>query len=138
MHCGLDDAIVIPDEKATLAHLRETFNKTLPGLTKPGDTVVIFWSGHGDVIPVDGKLEHFLIPYDTPEIKLPEKPSREQIQSAIDTLKRTTLTASVLQRWLQDLDGRRIVLIVEACFAGGLHEKGNPGRGFKGLGRVER
>ena len=39
-------------------------------------------------------------------------------------MRRTSLTSDRLQRWLQELDGRRIFVVADACRAGGLHERG--------------
>src|SRR5437764_3753035 len=100
-------------------------------MTEPGDTVVIFWNGHGEPIPTTPKateIEHCLILHDTVDVKLPAKPTEDDVQTAINSLLNSTLSSNLLQRWLQDLDNRRIVFIVEACFSGGLHEKGKAGK----------
>jgi uncharacterized caspase-like protein len=123
--CGLDDAVVLTDEQATLANVEQAL-RALPAKTKPGDTVVLFWSGHGSRFPdLDlRKIVHCLITYDTATIDLPEKPTEAQIRQAIDTMRRTTMTSVRLQRLLQALDGRKIVIVADACHSGGLHLRG--------------
>ncbi|MCA9022187.1 MAG: caspase family protein, partial [Planctomycetaceae bacterium] len=83
--------------------------------TQPGDEVLIFWSGHGDsVADVDGDeqdgRDEVLIPYDA---------NRENI-------KETSITDDTFGRWLQALDGRKIVVLLDACKSGGQanNEKG--------------
>lgn len=50
---GLDDSLLYPDPKtpySTLAHrktIKTAITETLPAVSKPGDTVIIFFSGHG-------------------------------------------------------------------------------------------
>jgi hypothetical protein len=123
--CGLEEEpIVVVDEKATKANLQEQISRKLPAMTKPGDTVIIFWNGHGAPFPtLDGKIEHYLMLHETAIPKLPEKPSPDDVTGLLKSVEDTALSSAVLQRWLQELEGRRIVLVVEACFSGGLHEK---------------
>src|SRR5205823_2955438 len=99
--------------------------KILPARTRPGDTVVLFWSGHGGSFKdADGKINHFLEVHDSLPVTLPEKPSPEQLREAFDRLHQVLLTSRTLQRWLQELDGRRIILVADACHSGGLHAQG--------------
>jgi hypothetical protein len=123
--CGLDEEpIVVPDEKATRANLEELITKKLPVMTKPGDTVIIFWNGHGDPVPLpNGKIEHCLMLNETNIPDLPKNPTPDDMRKLYDAILATSLPSDTLKRWLQALDGRRLVLIVEACFSGGLHEQ---------------
>lgn len=112
--CGLDELpIILTDKEATLAAVEKAIRKQLTALTRPGDVVFLFWSGHGDrIVPEGGtgRMESLLVPY--------EGDNRD-----VAAKRKTMLLASTLMRWLQDLDGRRIVFIVDACFAAGLDPK---------------
>lgn len=123
--CGLsEDAILVTDEKATRANLQEQISRKLPAMTRPGDTVILFWNGHGMPFPtLDGKIEHYLMLHDTDIPNLPAKPTPDDVEKLLRSVNDTALSSAVLPRWLQELEGRRIVLLVEACFSGGLHEK---------------
>ena len=46
--CGLDQVFVLVNEQATWAAIRTAICQTLVRQTQPGDTVFIYWSGHGD------------------------------------------------------------------------------------------
>jgi hypothetical protein len=51
----LDEAIVLTDGQATLKGVEEVIRKSLPAATRPGDLVVLYWSGHcGRAANVDG------------------------------------------------------------------------------------
>jgi hypothetical protein len=65
----LDDVRVFVDEEATLAQMRNAITGWLPDVSRPGDAVFIYFSGHGGQGPddngdeIDGKDE-WLIPHD--------------------------------------------------------------------------
>ena len=95
-------------KKPTLSNLKKVFTEILPEVTKPGDTILIYWSGHGGQCAdtngdeKDGKDE-FLVPYDG---------------DRYDT--KTMLSDDAFGRWCQALDGRKVVFIIDACFSGGM------------------
>jgi hypothetical protein len=60
---------VFANEQATKANLQNAITTWLPSITRPGDTVFIYCSGHGGQVPDDNGDEadgtdEFLVPYD--------------------------------------------------------------------------
>jgi hypothetical protein len=102
--CGVEksNSLLITNEKATLANIRKTLKEEMPKLTQPGDTVFLFWSGHGGQTE-DGKQE-FLVPHD----------------GSGDDIKETMLMDEMFGRWIQELDGRKVLIILDACHSGGM------------------
>ena len=102
-------AKLITGPEATLANIQSAVTGWLVKSTRPGDTVFIFYCGHGGQIDalddseLDGKDE-LLTTYDTD----PER------------LRETSIADDRLARWLQELPGRQIVLMVDSCHSGGL------------------
>ena len=102
--CGVekDNMIYLANEKATLENIRKIVKDELPRLTKPGDTVFLFWSGHGG--QTDDGTKEFLVPHDGSGKDIPG----------------TMLMDEAFGRWIQDLDGRKVLILVDACNSGGL------------------
>jgi uncharacterized caspase-like protein len=118
---GVDDARVLVNEEATLANVREATCKWLPQCTRPGDVVLIYWSGHGARCADDNGDEkdgydEYLVPHDGSLDDLGKK-------------RNTMLLDDTFGRWMQDLDGRRLLVILDTCHSGGQHsrEKGLAG-----------
>ena len=109
-HGKLDEVRVLTDSAATLEAIREAI-RWLAEKTEADDEVFIFWSGHGgqcaddDGDEEDG-FDEYLVPYDA------------QI-SNLATIRRTMLMDDAFGRWLQDLDGRKVAVILDTCFSGG-------------------
>ena len=69
--CGVlsDNVVTFIDEEATLECIKRAFCEVLPEVTKPGDVIFVFWSGHGgrcadeDGDEKDG-YDEYLVPYD--------------------------------------------------------------------------
>lgn len=131
-HCGVTEAFLLLDKDATLANIVAHIREKLVAATRPGDTVFIYWSGHGGRCADDNGdekdgLDEFLVTYDT---KLGDA----------DTLRNTSLLDDAFGRILQDLDGRKIAVILDTCHSGGQanNEKGLQGLdGVKALGDVD-
>ncbi len=184
----LSEARVIVNSEVTLEKMREMITEWLPSATKPGDTVFIYFSGHGAQIPDDDgdekdKLDEVLAPYDAmgPDILLllAERDKAGQLepglsqrvrglfQILVDTINRvlaqlggksapgaeeaasrkaivnllqqTQLTDDELGHWVQKLDGRRVVVILDACRSGGMNKTdGPPDKGLNGGPRGRR
>jgi Domain of unknown function (DUF4384)/Caspase domain len=178
----LSEARVFVNSEATREKMREMITEWLPSATKPGDTVFLFFSGHGSQIPDDDgdekdKLDEVLVPYDAmgpsvlmllskrdQEGKLEPGLSRRVkalFQVVIDTVNRvlaqlggktvpgaedkaysratvsllqqTQLTDDEMGHWVQKLDGRRVVVILDACRSGGMNKTdGPPDKGLNG------
>ena len=110
-HCQLDEVVLLVNEKATLANIQNVIQRGLPAATRPGDLVIIFWSGHGgrtsnlDGTEQDG-FDEYLVPYDG------------SLEPA-DAVRSTMLLDKAFGRWVQNLDGRKLVVIIDACHSGG-------------------
>ncbi|MBC8426492.1 caspase family protein, partial [bacterium] len=95
------------DERATRAQVEKLFQILAQG-TKPGDEIFLYWTGHGaSVADTDGDekdgMDEVLVTYD----------------ASRDDVGRTGVLDDVLRRWVQDLDGRRVIFIADVCLAGG-------------------
>ncbi len=120
-HGGLakEQARLVVDEDATKANLREQITEWLPSITRPGDTVFIYFSGHaarledGDPSEPDGKDET-IGPYDV-DAGPKDLPQSERLRR----FRETNIVDDTLARWLQELHGRQIVLILDTCWSGG-------------------
>lgn len=121
-HGDLDPrrTLLVCDEKATKANLQKLIAHWLPSVTEPGDTVFLYYSGHagqldtGDRTEPDGKDEA-IGPYDLEGGR--EGESREQ---ALARFQETNITDDTLARWLENLQGRHVVLVFDTCHSGGL------------------
>lgn len=97
--------------EATRANIVKHFGTILPSVTMPGDTVLIYWSGHGGRCAdtngdeIDG-LDEFLVTYDT-------------AQTGIGGIPESALLDDEFGRLIQDLDGRRVCVILDTCHSGG-------------------
>ncbi|MDZ4852316.1 MAG: DUF4384 domain-containing protein, partial [Pirellulaceae bacterium] len=66
---GMNQTKLFTNEEATRKNLEQAITQWLPSVSRPGDTVVIYYSGHGGQIPDDNgdeadMLDEFLVPYD--------------------------------------------------------------------------
>jgi hypothetical protein len=122
--CGLTaNPRVLLNEQATLAAVRDAFRE-LAETTRPGDVVIVYWAGHGGRCAAAdggraGAYDAFLLPYDG------------QLGSD-SAMRRTTLLDRTFGRWVQALDGRRVLVILDTCHSGGQIEgqkAGTLGRG---------
>ncbi|MCB9940043.1 MAG: DUF4384 domain-containing protein [Planctomycetaceae bacterium] len=125
-HSGMtpEQTKLLVGEQATSAAFEAAMTKWLPSVSQPGDTVFLFYCGHGGQIPAlddsepDG-LDEVLSTYDMDS----------------DRVRETAVSDDRLARWLQELPGRQIVLLMETCHGGGvvdargmagaLHEEAN-------------
>ena len=113
---GLDGIGLLTDEKATRENIEKAFRE-LKLKSKPGDEIFIYWSGHGSSCADTGGDEEdgrdeFLVPYDG---------------NAADA-EGSMVLDDALGRWVQELDGRKVAVILDACHSGGQAT----GRGIKG------
>jgi hypothetical protein len=109
--CGFERAWVLANEQASRKNIEHAICRQLPSFTRPGDTVVIYWSGHGarcadtDGDEKDG-FDEYLVPHDG------------QLTDA-EAVRRTMILDDTFGRWLQELDGRRVLVILDTCHSGG-------------------
>ncbi len=134
---GLDETYLLLDEQATLAKIVEHIQGKLAQGTRPGDTIFIYWSGHGGRCADDNGdetdgLDEFLVTYDAKT-------------GDLESLRNSMMMDDHFGRLLQHLDGRKVVLMLDTCHSGGqaTAEKGcrNLGlgelNGVKGLGDLD-
>lgn len=102
-----ENTITLVDELATMANVKDLFQEVLPQRTRPGDEVILFWSSHGNQCAdvsgdeKDGKDETLVL-YDSKRLD-PD----------------TQLLDDTFGRWMQNLDGRKILVILDACHSAG-------------------
>ena len=106
----LDGIGLLIDEKATRQNIEKAFRE-LKHKSNPGDEIFIYWSGHGGICAdtggdeADGRDE-FLVPHD----------------GKLEKIEETMILDDALGRWIQELDGRKVVIILDACHSGGQAE----------------
>lgn len=110
--CGFDEVILLTNKRATRVAIEKAIRGTLAEKTGPNDEIVIYWSGHGARIAdesgdetTDGKDE-VLVPHDAN-------------MSGIESIKKSVITDDTFGRWIQDLDGRRCLIVLDTCHSGG-------------------
>jgi len=92
------DTTLLMDEEATLSTIRERFEHL--ATVDPDDVVVIAFSGHGTET-------HELVVYDTEPFNLAN----------------TTLPLTMLGEWCARIPARRLLVILDCCFSGGMGAK---------------
>jgi len=109
--CQFETTYLLTNKEATLSNIRTHMVEKLVQDTRPGDTVVIYWSGHGgrcantDGSSKDG-FDEFLVPYD----------------GSLDSnaaVHKSMLLDKTMGRWVQELDGRKVMVILDTCHSGG-------------------
>jgi tetratricopeptide (TPR) repeat protein len=126
--CGLARTVVLTDARATRAAVEKTFREDLVEKTRPGDLVVVYWSGHGGHCASTDRKEPdaYLVPHDG------------SLESPLEERK-TMLLDRTLGRWVQALDGRKVVVIIDTGVTGPLDSKPGTDKtlGYtRGLGRL--
>jgi Caspase domain/Domain of unknown function (DUF4384) len=111
---------LVVDQQATRAHLEELITRWLPSVTEPGDTVFIYFSGHAGTSPnrdgsePDGKDE-LIGPYDTEA-----GTDGMSVEQRMARFRDSQIVDDVLARWIEELSGRHVVLILDTCHSGGV------------------
>lgn len=104
-----DESRVYINEDVTKAKIKDLFFNYLPNHTKPGDEVIIYWTGHGGRCADtnnDEKEDGFdetLILYDSKR----DDPGTQLIDDDFG-------------RWAQNLSGRKVLFILDTCHSGGM------------------
>jgi hypothetical protein len=115
-NCGISQVQFLLGRDATLANIRQAIFVDMKNKTRPGDTIIIYFSGHGGkCADTDGDesaanggdgMDEYLVPYDGVLAK-PEQ---------------TMLIDDAFGRWLNELQGRKIFVILDNCYSGGQAE----------------
>lgn len=107
-------------QQATRANIEAAITRWLPSITQPGDNVFIFYAGHGGLIKnldgtkPDGK-DGILTTYND------AFESQKQSEDEWDANARKSFISDItLARWLQELPGRQITLLISSCHAGSM------------------
>ncbi|MEZ6091895.1 MAG: caspase family protein [Pirellulaceae bacterium] len=146
----ITESKVYINDAATRSNMEKMITQWLPQVSRPGDTVFIYFSGHGGQIPDDSgdevdKKDEILIPYDymglpaflglieqekagtiTAENKA-KIPAVRQLLRGIDSAEKahhrlsrqTGVSDDLFGHWLQSLNGRQVVVILDICHSGG-------------------
>jgi hypothetical protein len=109
--CGFDQCWVLTNEQATRKNIENAIRRKLPAATRPGDTVLIYWSGHGGrCADAEGDerdgFDEYLVPHDG------------QLTD-VETVRRSMVLDDTFGRWIQELDGRRVLVVLDTCHSGG-------------------
>ena len=110
-HGHVGQGWVLLDEQATRGAIEQTIRSKVAAATRPGDSVVIYWSGHGSRCADDGGdeqdgFDEYLVPYDG---NLDD----------VATIRKTMIMDDTFGRWIQELDGRRVLIVLDTCHSGG-------------------
>ncbi len=105
--CGLDEVILLTNEQATRANIEKAIFHDLVHKSRAGDTVFIFFSGHGGrCADQNGDEEDGFDEYLVPHDGILGKPE-------------TMIIDDTFARWMQELSGRHIAIILDNCYSGG-------------------
>ncbi|HVX61940.1 MAG TPA: DUF4384 domain-containing protein [Pirellulales bacterium] len=144
----MDDVRVNLNQNATRANLEHAITRWLPSVSKPGDTVFIYFSGHGAQSPDDNGdeadgVDEVLLPHDVMSPAALKTLLEKRQSGALDAslarrvsemyklyqsdfkrgpelmVRASAVSDDLFGRWLQYLDGRQIVVILDICFSGG-------------------
>ena len=105
--CGYPSEQVkaLTDQQATVDNIRDGL-RWLVTSTQPGDTAIFFFSGHGGQIASGPSTGNFLLPFD----------------AAPDNFDETAIEGRELSNLLSAIKSDRLLVIIDACHAGGLGE----------------
>jgi len=106
-HCGYLDANVrlLLDDQATADGIRDRM-RWLAGAPGPGDTVLIFFSGHGGRVESGPHAGNYLLPYDCDPA----------------TLSVTAISGEELTNLLRNIQAQRLLVFFDSCYSGGAGE----------------
>ena len=99
-----DNAVVLTDEEATLANVREAF-EAMRDRVGPRDTFVFFFSGHGDRV-------------EQPTGSRPEGSDLDGLDETIELVD-GALRDNDLNDLLKGIDSGLILVVLDSCFSGG-------------------
>lgn len=121
--CGVksENSIVLTNEQATRSAIADVFKNQLLAKTRPGDTIYIYFSGHGtrvsDVKGPDGQGDE-TDGYD--EVLVPA----DGVVGRSETMIRDDTFAN----WMKGLDQRDLIIVMDCCHSGGASKSLKRGR----------
>jgi hypothetical protein len=129
-YCGVQQVHMLLNEQATLNNVRQKITDEVVNSTKPGDTVFLYWSGHGGTCAstmAGRESDEFLVPYDG--LYKEDDPK---------ALRASMLMHDTFGRWVQALDGRNVVVILDTCHSGGqIEDQAKALKAKKALGAAD-
>jgi hypothetical protein len=158
----LDDVRIRTNDEATRKDIEEAITQWLPSVSRPGDTVFIYFSGMAIYVPGgEDDLGSALAAHDFMSLstyeelaemkrqgKLPDdlappfaeasrivKQAGTKEQAAMSLIQAKAITNTVFAHWLQMLAGRQIVVILDSGFAFSFVPVSNAGPAATGFGR---
>ena len=114
---GFREIRTLLDQEATYSRFKRLFEHWLIGGTQSGDRVLLYFSGHGGCVAdqdgdeADGKDEALVL-HDTRLIKVGENQYRME----------NALLDDEFKALLQNLSGRRVLVLIDACHSGTSHK----------------
>jgi hypothetical protein len=150
----LDEGKVFLDADVSRQKMQDAITQWLPSVTKPGDTVFIYFGGHGDALASKKKNDphvrgSYLLPYDfvpfwsvvgmlhrQKEGKLSDEMTKRLRtyqgwlkgldNSQVDEVLalKSGITDDQFGHWLQRLAGRQVVVLLNACHSAGFAAEG--------------
>ncbi len=120
-----EELFTLVDEQATREAIERAICQMLSTKSCPGDEVLIYFSGHGGRCADDNGderdgFDEYLVPFDGRLVGT--APGTPTGASWADADRETMIVDDVFARWLQELDNRRVVVIVDACYSAGLSQ----------------
>jgi uncharacterized caspase-like protein len=125
--CGVQQVQTLLNDQATLNNVRQKITDEIVNSTNPGDTVFLYWSGHGGTCAsttAGRESDEFLVPYDG--LYREDDPK---------TLRSSMLMHDMFGSWVQKLDGRNVIVILDTCHSGGQIENEAKALKTKGLSK---
>lgn len=111
---------LLTNEQATRHAIETSIVDWLPSVTRPGDVVFIYFSGHSgqfetrDPKEPDG-FDEAIAPYDLTAGQA-DAPREQRLK----LLRESNIVDDTLARWIQELQGRQVVLMFDTCHSGGI------------------
>lgn len=111
-------AKLLLNEHSTRANIQQAIVEWLPRTSEPGDTVFIYYCGHGGTVTnLDGSepdgRDELITTFDN------DVGEFESLAAWEAALRKRAIIDDTLARWLQELPGRQIVLLLDTCHGGG-------------------
>lgn len=105
------------DEQATKQKIEDHLIRWLPEVTVPGDTIFIYYSGHCGQWPNENEpdgQDEYLCAYDSTGGDSTDNEERHR------QIRKTSIFDDTLASWLQPLQGRQIIVILDTCYSAGM------------------
>lgn len=117
---GADEVVLLTNKQATKEAIRQAIFEQLPQKVKPGDTVVLYFSCHGGRTSdtngdeADG-MDEYLVPHD-----------------GIFGEPETMILDDTFARWIGELDGCKVLVVMDNCYSGGTSKATGSPKGLPG------